>query len=337
MPDLVPLSGSERSELPSATPAPTPLDQNQVITVTVMLRRRAQVPESLVTGPETVTSAELGERYGADPADASLVAQVLRTYGLTVTEYHLASRRLKVSGTIAAMSSAFGTTLTAVTSAHPDGSGDVQHRYRTGSLSVPAPLSGIITAVFGLDDRPAARPQFRRAPRLGGRTAAQAPTPAAASAASLTAPQVASFYQFPAGTDGTGLTVAIIELGGGYTASDLSTYFSGLSLSVPSVTAVGVDGGSNSPGDPADGEVELDIQVVGGVAPGASQVVYFGPNTDQGFIDAISQAVHATPTPAAVSISWGQSEDQWSEQSRTAMDQAFADAAALGVTVTVAA
>jgi kumamolisin len=65
--------------------------------------------------------------------------------------------------------------------------------------------------------------------------------------------------------------------------------------------------------------------------------VYFGPNTDQGFIDAIAQAVHATPTPIAVSISWGQSEDQWSAQSRTAMDQAFADAAALGVTVTVAA
>ena len=103
------------------------------------------------------------------------------------------------------------------------------------------------------------------------------------------------------------------------------------------MTAVGVDGGSNSPGQSADGEVELDIEVVGGVAPGAVQVVYFATNTDQGFIDAIAQAVHATPSPIAVSISWGQSEDQWSAQSRTAMDQAFADAAALGVTVTVAA
>jgi kumamolisin len=102
------------------------------------------------------------------------------------------------------------------------------------------------------------------------------------------------------------------------------------------VTAVGVDGGSNSPGQEADGEVELDIEVVGGVAPGATQFVYFAANTDQGFIDAISEAVHATPTPIAVSISWGQSEDQWSAQSRTAMDQAFADGAALGVTVTVA-
>jgi kumamolisin len=337
MPDLVPLPGSDRSELPGASPAPAPLDDSQVITVTVLLRRRAEVPAELVQGPQTISTSELGERYGADPADAQLVSEVLGSYGLTVTETHLESRRMKVSGTIAAMQSAFGTTLSAVTSPHPDGSGDVQHRYRTGALSVPAQLSGIITAVLGLDDRPQARPQFRRRP---AGTAAPATTAAPAPAATggpLTAPQVASFYKFPSGTDGTGQTVAIIELGGGYSQSDLSTYFAGLGLSVPSVTAVGVDGGSNSPGQAADGEVELDIEVVGGVAPGAVQVVYFATNTDQGFIDAISQAVHATPSPIAVSISWGQSEDQWSAQSRDAMDQAFTDAAALGATVTAAA
>jgi kumamolisin len=339
MPDLVPLSGSERSELPGATPAPGPLDESQQITVTVLLRRRAQVPSALVEGPETVSTAELGEQYGATGADAQLVAQVLGEYGLTVTETHLASRRLKVSGTIAAMQTAFGTTLTAVTSPHPDGSGNVAHRYRTGSLSVPAQLSGIITAVLGLDDRPQARPQFRRGPVSGARAAEPEDGTAAPAAKGgpLTAPQVASFYQFPAGTDGTGQTVAIIELGGGYTQADLNTYFSGLGLSVPPVTAVGVDGASNSPGGDADGEVELDIEVVGGVAPGAAQKVYFADNTDQGFIDAVSQAVHDTPTPVAVSISWGQSEDQWSAQTRVAMDQAFADAAAVGVTVTVAA
>jgi kumamolisin len=340
MPDLVPLSGSERSELPGATLAPTPLDTNQQITVTVLLRRRAEVPSALVEGPETISPTELGEQYGAAEADAQLVSQVLGEYGLTVTESYLASRRLKVSGTIAAMQSAFGTTLTAVTSPHPDGSGNVAHRYRTGSLSVPAQLSGIITAVLGLDDRPQARPQFRRGPASGARAAAEPEDGTAAPAAKgvpLTAPQVASFYQFPAGTDGTGQTVAIIELGGGYTPADLTTYFSGLGLSVPPVTAVGVGGASNSPGGDADGEVELDIEVVGGVAPGAAQKVYFADNTDQGFIDAISQAVHDTPTPVAVSISWGQSEDQWSAQSRTAMDQAFADGAALGVTVTIAA
>jgi kumamolisin len=349
MPELVPLPGSERTELPDAQPV-GPLDESATITVTLVLRRRAEVPDSLVTGPETVTPAELGARYGAGPADVELVTSALEQRGLTVTETRPESRRVKVSGTIAAMSAAFGTTLILVTSAHPDGSGNVTHRYRSGGLSVPAELSGIVTAVLGLDDRPQARPQFRLLSAAAASRATIAPEtmapegtmapeagPAAATAGPLTALQVASFYKFPAGTDGTGQTIAIIELGGGYTQGDLNTYFSGLGLATPSVTAVGVDSGSNSPGQAADGEVELDIEVAGAVAPEAAQFVYFAPNTDQGFIDAISDAVHATPTPTVVSISWGQSEDQWSAQSRTSMDAAFADAAALGVTVCVAA
>ena len=338
MPELVPLSGSHRSELASATPAATPIDPSEVITVTVLLRRRAEIPAELINTTATVTTEELGERYGADPADATHVADVLGRYGLTVTEFQLASRRLKVSGMVAAMMAAFGTTLTEVTSEHPDGTGSVTHRYRTGGLSVPAELSGIIVGVVGLDTRPQASPHFRRpapAAAEGGVIAHAAG--AAQAAVPLTALQVASLYDFPAGTDGTGQTIAIIELGGGYNAADLSTYFSGLSLSVPSVTAVGVDNGTNSPGQAADGEVELDIEVAGAVAPKASFVVYFAPNTDQGFIDAISDAVNATPTPIAVSISWGGPESSWSSQSMSGMNEAISDAAALGATVTVAA
>jgi kumamolisin len=148
-------------------------------------------------------------------------------------------------------------------------------------------------------------------------------------------------YGFPDNTDGTGQTAAIVELGGGFDQSDLDTYFTGLNIvPTPTVTSVGVDGGRNVPGkDPsgADGEVLLDIEVLGALAPKATIVVYFAANTDKGFLDAVSQAVHATPTPAVVSISWGQSEDQWTGQARTAMDQAFADASALGVTICVAA
>jgi kumamolisin len=347
MPELVPLRGSDKPELPGAQPAGD-LDQHATITVTLVLRRRAEVPGELITGPETLTLDELGAQYGADPADVALATEALGRYGLTVTEAHPGSRRLKVSGTIAELSAAFGTTLTLVTSPHPDGTGQVTHRYRSGGLSVPAELSGIVTAVLGLDDRPQARPQFRRlrasrtvAPEtVAPETVAPEGTPepeAAPTAGPLTAPQVAGFYQFPAGTDGTGQTIAIIELGGGYTASDLNSYFSGLSLATPSVTAVGVDGGSNSPGQQADGEVELDIEVAGAIAPKAAQVVYFAPNTDQGFVDAISEALHASPTPIVVSISWGGPEGSWSAQSRSAMDAALADAAVLGATVCVAA
>ncbi len=89
---------------------------------------------------------------------------------------------------------------------------------------------------------------------------------------SYTAPQVAKAYSFPTSATGKGETIGIIELGGGYTASDLSTYFSNLNISpAPTVVAVSVDGGQNAPtGDPSgpDTEVMLDIEVAGAVAPG---------------------------------------------------------------------
>ncbi|WP_052462502.1 S53 family peptidase [Nigerium massiliense] len=157
--------------------------------------------------------------------------------------------------------------------------------------------------------------------------------------ASFTPNEVADLYGWPAG-DGRGQTIALIELGGGFADSDLTAYFGSLNLPTPSVRAVGVDGAGNVPGqDPrgADGEVLLDIEVAGAVAPGAQQVVYFAPNTDAGFLDAITTATHQTPAPAALSISWGLSEDQWTPQARNAMGQAFADAAALGISVTCAA
>src|SRR5579875_1664068 len=323
---FVPLPGSEREPLPGIQPA-GPLEDSERIEVTLVTRRRAPLPGGAVTGPAMLAREDLERSYGTDPGDHDRVRDVLGRYGLEVTAADPGSRRVKVAGTVAAMSRAFGTSLRRVSSPHPSGRGRVVHRYREGGLHLPAELDGIVTAVLGLDDRPQARPHFRRAS-------------APAAATSYTPPQVARAYQFPAGTDGTGQVIAVIELGGGFSAADLDSYFSGLGVKAPSVTAASVDGAVNTPGgDPsgADGEVLLDIEVAGSVAPGAAQVVYFAPNTDQGFIDAVTEAAHASTTPAAISISWGQSEDTWTAQSRTSLDQALADAAALGVTVTVAA
>ncbi len=355
---FVSLPGSERAPLPAAENA-GPVNGAQRIEVTLITRRRAALPRELVEGPGTVTREQLAARHGTDPADVDTLRTVLAAHGLEITEADPGARRVKVAGSVAALSETFGAQLSMVRSTHPVSQQPVEHRYREGSLRLPAELNGIVLAVLGLDDRPQARPQFRRAPATTARVAAGADTgtgtagagapgtggpgagatPAAAPT-SYTPPQVAQFYQFPGNTTGTGHTLAIIELGGGFGSSDLDPYFAGLGIPVPSVTAASVDGAANAPGqDPngADGEVLLDIEVAGAVAPGAAQVVYFAPNTDQGFVDGVTSAVHASPTPTAISISWGQSEDTWTAQGRTALDQAMADAAALGITVCVAA
>jgi kumamolisin len=323
---LVQLAGSERAPLEDITAA-GPVNASDRAELTLVLRRRAHLPAEIVEGPTVLTGDELAARYGADPGDIDLVRSELTGRGLEITEVHQGSRRVKVAGTLGRLSEAFGVTLQQVSSPDPKSGRMVTHRYREGALSVPAALEGVVRAVLGFDTRPQARPHFR-------------PRAAAAQGSTYPPNQVADLYRFPAGTTGAGQTVAVIELGGGFTASDLDAYFGSLGIATPSVTAVSVDGTSNDPGDTsgASVEVNLDVDVIGAAAPGAAQVVYFAPNNgDQGFVDAISAAAHATPTPIAISISWGQSEDSWTAQGRAAMDQAMADAAALGITVCAAA
>ena len=244
-------------------------------------------------------------------------------YSLEVHTVDRGRRTVSLRGTVEAMARAFGVRDVGLFE-HPTAGA---YRARSGPLTVPAELGGVITGAFGIDERPQAMPHIRRhaAPSV---------------ATSYTPTQVARAYNFPTAVNGAGQTVGTIELGGGFSQGDLATYFTNLGLAAPSVSAVGVDGGTNSAGTDqnADGEVMLDIEVVGAVASGAKIVVYFAGNTDQGFVDAISTAVHdQTNKPSVVSISWGGPEDSWTQQARAQMEQVFLEGAALGVTVTVAA
>jgi kumamolisin len=304
-------------------------DPDEQISVTLYLRRRAPLPATISRSRARLTRDELRDQYGASPADLELVLSILASHGISAVEADLGSRRVRTAGPLSAYTAAFGAEVSLVRSRHRSAPQGATHRYRTGELSLPGALSGAVIAVLGIDNRPQAAAHFRVADdaQQDGQV-------------SYTPVQVGEAYGFPAGTDGTGQTIALIELGGGYEQSDLDTFFSGLGLSTPTVTAVPVDGASNSPtgeADGPDGEVLLDIEVAGAIAPGAAQLVYFAPNTDQGFIDAVTDAAHANPSPTAISISWGGPEDSWTAQGRAALDAACADAAALGITVTVAA
>jgi kumamolisin len=318
------LAGSHREAVAGAA-ATGPVDNNEMILATVVLRRRqrANMPAAEAFAfqqPHTRqyhTRGEFAVLHGADTGDMAAVEAFAHDNGLTVSERSAARRSVVLKGTAANMQKAFGTTLAHYTTAAGG------YRGRTGALTIPANLDGVIMAVLGLDTRPIAKPHSRRA-QAARVSDALAPT------------QVANAYSFPAGANGTGQTIGIIELGGGYNTDDLNTYFGG---HAPTITSISVDGGANQPGvdQDADGEVMLDIEVTGAVAPGARIVVYFAPNTDQGFHDAITTAVHDTVnTPSVISISWGGPEDVWTPQAASAMLQACTDAAGVGVTITAA-
>jgi kumamolisin len=328
---LVPLPGSEKTA-PDAAPLDT-LDPNEVLTVTIRIRRRKSLTplvntESLVT--KVVSRGEYASQYGADPAIARQIEAFATAYDLSLVDRNLARRSILLRGTVAQMQRAFGVSLATYQMA--DGT---VFRGRTGAINVPIELVDSIEGVFGLDNRPQARAHFQvYKPEEASLIAPRA------SGASFTPPQLARLYNYPDTVTGKGQCIAIIELGGGFRKADITTYFTGLGLKVPSVVAVSVDGGHNAPStaDGADGEVMLDIEVAGGIAPGASIVVYFAPNTDQGFLDAITTAMHDTKyKPSVISISWGAAEKNWTPQALTSFNQAFQAAAALGITVCAAA
>lgn len=332
-----PLTGSERSPLPNSRTL-GPADPAERLEVTVVVRP-VDGPglkdrlQRLARGERSaghLSRAEYARRHGASRADLDAVREFAEAHGLAVVQEHAGRRAVVLSGTVAQFNDAFGIELQHYS--HPGGT----YRGRTGPVHIPAALDGVIEAVLGLDNRPQARAHFRMKTSNTRRRS----RPARAAAASFTPVQLASLYDFPQG-DGKGECIALIELGGGFQPQDIQNYFSGLGLTAPTVTAVSVDQGANQPtGDPngPDGEVMLDIEVAGAIAPGAAIAVYFAPNTDAGFLDAVTTAIHdEVRKPSVVSISWGGPESTWTQQAMTAMDQAFQSAAAMGVTVCVAA
>ncbi len=322
---------------------------DQVVETTLVLRRTSQVSDEdvikMASEPladrKYITSDQLAKSHGAKPEDVAKVIEFAHANGLAVVEQNPAARTVKLSGTVTALQKAFGVDL----KIYEDATGARSYRGRTGEIHLPDELNEVVESVHGLDNRDQAKPHFRMAPpTVQPRLAASRPiapksaTPHATPGAFLPA-QLAAAYNFPTDATGKGQTIALIELGGGYKPADLKKYFHQVKAN-PKVSAVSVHGATNQPtGNPdgPDGEVVLDIEVCGGIATAAHIVVYFAHNTDKGFLDAITAAVHDQKNrPSVVSISWGGAEANWTQQSMDAFNDVFKDAALLGVTVLAA-
>ncbi|MGY8676874.1 S53 family peptidase [Bradyrhizobium sp. UFLA05-153] len=337
------LANSAR-KLPKGAKLVGAADPKQEIEISVRLRaKRSDDDTVMALGAQLprerqyLSRSEFAEQMGADPADVAKIDNFAHHHDLNVKSVHLASRTVKLTGTVKALSAAFGVKLNKVK--HEGGT----YRMRKGSVQIPAELEGIVIGVHGLDNRPVARPHFRHK-RIGRAAIARA-----AQSRSFSVEQIAQLYNFPDGETGAGQCIAIIELndidqkgkptGAGYKTSDLKTFFKKAGIPMPQIAPTSVDGGANKPGhSEADGEVVLDIEVAGAIAPGAKIVVYFAPNTTNGFIDAVKAAVHdSVRKPSVISISWGGPEDpENSQQFLDGLNEAIRDAAAMGVTVCVA-
>jgi kumamolisin len=297
--------------------------------ITVKLRRKEALPEP-VPG-KAVMSREAAATYGASDTDIDTVVKSFTSHGLTVVSKNSAMRSVVLSGPVERMEAVFNTHLFRVKH------GDHQYRGRVGDLSIPKELEGVVQGVFGLDTRPMIR---SRRSHLQAAPSSQLPPP---DQRPWFLPQeLAAAYNF-AGTDASGKTVGVIELGGRYVSSDLTQFaqVSGLK-STPKVTVINVEklasADSNDPD--AIGEVMLDIEVLAGACPGADIAVYFSNFTEKGWVDVIDQALNDTKNnPCVLSISYGLAEgaDIWTQQAMDAVNDSMKEAAARGIPVCVAA
>ena len=324
------LPGSARQVRPGAKVLGS-AGADEWIEITLKLRRKQSLPEPTVNPARRLTRAELEADYGASSADVELVRTVLTNLGLTILSEDLASASVKAGGPADVVEDIF-----AIKLLHYNHAGE-NYRGRRGNLHVPTELEGVVTGVFGLDTRRMVKPRPRRKrPRnleLARRRAA---------ARSWFFPaELAAIYHFPEG-DGKGQTVGILEFGGGYFEDDLATFCKNASIpAIPVVRTVSVNGVPTDQRDGAEGEVMLDVEVVGGVCPAATIVVYFSTFDENGWISALDTAVHDEENPLSViSVSWGYAEDAqgaWSEGAIDAINDTLKAAALLGVTVCVAA
>jgi kumamolisin len=308
----VTLPGSKRALLPKSRAA-GPVDPSEIATLTVRTRsvgdvaaleKRVQQQGREPLAKRTyLTRAELAQGHGARAEDLDLVEQFAQQHNLIVAHRSAAERSIVLRGTLGDLLSLFPANVQIYH--HSTGT----YRGRQGEIQIPKALDGIVTGVFGFDTRPKHR-YMHVGPRAAG--------PGGGNGVAST--EFAKRYNFPTTfggktLDGTGQTIAIIELGGGFRTSDLKVFFHEIGIAPPNVTAVSVDRTGNKPttADSDDGEVMLDIEVAGAVA------------------------VHDSErNPGVISISWGGPESTTDQQGITAFHELFVAAAAVGITVCVA-
>ncbi len=323
--DRAELLDSKRSEPRGIKVGPS--DPNAEITVTVMVKSKAsdkEVDQTLQRiidhKQKPLSDAEFNAKFGADPNSMARVLKFANDSGLKTEKADASSGRVVLKGTVKDLSAAFGVQMDDFKD------GPFVSRERSGNVSVPKNIAKDVQGVFGLDNRRQAEPHFRR----------QIPGIEPRLSSGYMPNEVADAYKFPKSSMGKGQSVGIIELGGGLDLKDNAQYYKDHNLKEPTIQLVGVDGATNSPGNDADGEVALDTQVIGAVAPEAKQQLIFAPNSEQGFVDAITRATFAEKGEiqnTAISISWGAPESGWTDAAIQNMNAAFKKAALKGISV----
>jgi len=341
-------------------------DPNAQMDVTVMLKSKAtdltmdrQLLRNATGRSAYITDdTEFANKFGADQDAVAALHKFAQQNNLQVADLDVRSGEAVLSGKVSDMSKSFGTTL------QDYQIGSQVLRAREGALHMDADFAQHVEAILGLDERPQATPNFIRLKDIDPEAGALAslpdepakgtglidmlhdgeeeqgllgskPKPKAKPFKGYYPEEVAELYNFPKGYTGKGQGVGIIELEGNLDLVDNAKYYTIHGKQVPSIDKV-LTRGARLYSNDANGEITLDSQVIGRMAPDAHQMIVFGKNTDEGFVNAINRATFtkAGETPnSVISISWGDPEEKYTPQAIRSMGLAFKKAALKGISV----
>ena len=315
--------------IPSNALSVSPLDGNIELTANIAVRRSAN-PDGLtlkdyadrvIAGSHPPLDRNtFNDHFSSLDEEIELVIAFAQEHNLTIVDSHAPGAYVKVSGIAHDFNRAFGITLQSVT--------DSERKYVSynGSINIPLALESIIEHVTGLDQSI----KFNRFYTTPGRHISPSyPYPQA-----ITPLQAAQAYNIPPNS-GAGQVIGIVELGGGYTQSNLDRSFGLINTVAPTIIPILTDRTASN--NPAGGEGTYNIEVVGDIyvagaaAPQATIAVYFADNN---LVDSITSATlsTATITPNVISISYGAPEDQIGNYPQF-LEPLFQAAATLGITV----
>ena len=274
-----------------------------------------------------LTPGEFGQHFGVDDSDIAKISAWLASEGFTVDEVSKSKRVIKFSGNIGQVEHAFQTEM------HLYNYKGELHVANSKDISVPEAFSKVIGGVTlhnfyrkGSFDR---HKMIKFGPKYTSSSSVHYVAPADFATIYNTAPLLAQ------GINGTGSTIAIVGRSD-ILMSDVQSYRQLFNLppNDPTFIHAGQDNGTE-PGD--DGESDLDVEISGGMAPGAH--VDFVIGTPTLLVDGITNSIEyivENNLSDIMSISYGECEGDEGVGGNEFNNQAFEQAAAQGISVFIA-
>jgi subtilase family serine protease len=295
------------------------------ITVTIPLKlRNVEEATTLLESLSDKSSAnyhqflstqQFKSKFGPTDDEVGAITAYFAANGLTAVR--ASTTTLQVTGKPATLERVFQVSLHQYEVAADAGAAAYRFRAPTSAPKIPAEISGLATAVVGLNTRPKYVPHLVKvaasASAVGRLKETGSGTGLINPLGSLTVADFDKYYNVSPlvakNITGEGRTMAIVTLAS-FTTSDVFKYWKSLKLNVSSsrLKVINVDGGPGAPSDASGSdETTLDVEQSGGIAPGANIIVYQAPNTDQAFLDAFVSAIESNKADS-ISTSWGEWE-----------------------------